>query len=91
MPQKLNKAGKMQDYIPKGNGDASGEYGTSNGTNKNFTTSDKKKEDRGSKPNVIGTTKKHKVSVLTDKDYENYLLALANGLKVDVPDEMKKD
>lgn len=43
MPQKLNKAGQMQDYIPKGNGDASGEYGTSNGTNKNFTTSDKKK------------------------------------------------
>lgn len=43
MPQKLNKAGKMQDYIPKGNGDASGEYGTSNGTNKNFTTADKKK------------------------------------------------
>ena len=42
MPTKLNKAGKQQDYIPKGNGDASGEYGTSNGTNKNFTTSDKK-------------------------------------------------
>ena len=43
MPQKLNKAGKMQDYVPKGNGDASGEYGTSNGTNKNFTESDNKK------------------------------------------------
>ena len=43
MPQKLNKAGKMQDYIPAGNGDPSGEYGTSKGTNKNFTTSDKKK------------------------------------------------
>lgn len=52
MPQKLNKAGKMQDYIPKGNGDASGEYGTSNGTNKNFTTSDKK-----SKANVITENK----------------------------------
>ncbi len=43
MPQKLNKAGKMQDYIPAGNGDPSGEYGTSKGTNKNFTASDKKK------------------------------------------------
>ena len=53
MPQKLNKAGQMQDYIPKGNGDASGEYGTSNGTNKNFTTSDKKK----SKANVITENK----------------------------------
>ena len=53
MPQKLNKAGQMQDYIPKGNGDASGEYGTSNGTNKNFTTSDKKK----TKANVITENK----------------------------------
>lgn len=52
MPQKLNKAGQMQDYIPKGNGDASGEYGTSNGTNKNFTTSDKK-----SSANVIAENK----------------------------------
>ena len=53
MPQKLNKAGKMQDYIPKGNGDASGEYGTSNGTNKNYTTSEKK----SSKANVITENK----------------------------------
>ncbi len=53
MPQKLNKAGKMQDYIPKGNGDASGEYGTSNGTNKNYTTSEKKT----SKANVITENK----------------------------------
>ena len=54
MPQKLNKAGKMQDYIPAGNGDPSGEYGTSKGTNKNFTTADKKKE---SKANVITENK----------------------------------
>jgi len=53
MPQKLNKAGKMQDYIPAGNGDPSGEYGTSKGTNKNFTTSDKK----SSKANVITENK----------------------------------
>lgn len=52
MPQKLNKAGKMQDYIPAGNGDPSGEYGTSKGTNKNFTASDKK-----SKANVITENK----------------------------------
>lgn len=53
MPQKLNKAGKMQDYIPAGNGDPSGEYGTSKGTNKNFTTSDKKKTEA----NVIAENK----------------------------------
>lgn len=63
MPQKLNKAGKMQDYIPKGNGDASGEYGTSNGTNKNFTTSDKK-----SSANVI-TENKSVVVGKKDKGY----------------------
>lgn len=59
MPTKLNKAGKQQEYIPKGNGDASGEYGTSNGTNKNFTTSDKKKTEA----NVITENK----SVVVDK------------------------
>lgn len=62
MPQKLNKAGKMQDYIPKGNGDASGEYGTSNGTNKNFT-----------KPNVIkentSLIKENKKNVLANKTF----------------------
>ena len=62
MPQKLNKAGQMQDYIPKGNGDASGEYGTSNGTNKNFTTSDKKKTEA----NVIA---ENKSVVVGDKEW----------------------
>jgi len=55
MPQKLNKAGKMQDYIPKGNGDASGEYGTNAGTgNKNVKLSSGKKE---TKANVISENK----------------------------------
>lgn len=27
MPKKMNSAGQMQNYVPKGNGDASGEYG----------------------------------------------------------------
>ena len=38
MPQKLNKAGNMQNYVPAGNGDASGEYGdNATGSNKHFT------------------------------------------------------
>ena len=57
MPQKLNRAGKMQDYIPAGNGDPSGEYGTSKGTNKNFTASDKKKTEA----NVIKENKSVKI------------------------------
>ena len=49
MPQKLNKAGQMQNYIPAGNGDPSGEYGTNNGSgNKNIKLGGGKAE-----PNVI--------------------------------------
>jgi len=46
MPTKLNSAGKQQEYIPKGNGDASGEYGNSKGSNKHYA-----------KPNVISNRK----------------------------------
>ena len=38
MPKKLNGAGGMQEYIPAGNGDASGEYGNSKGENKHFSS-----------------------------------------------------
>lgn len=38
MPTKRNKAGNQQNYVPKGNGDASGEYGdNATGSNKHFT------------------------------------------------------
>lgn len=37
MPQKINRAGQMQNYVPAGNGDASGEYGDhATGSNKHF-------------------------------------------------------
>lgn len=50
MPTKLNKAGKPQEYIPKGYGDPSGEYGTNSGKgNKNIVLEPKGK----GKPNVI--------------------------------------
>ena len=38
MPTKLNRAGKPQNYVPAGNGDASGEYGNHSGSNKHFTS-----------------------------------------------------
>lgn len=38
MPTKPNKAGQQQNYVPAGNGDASGEYGdNATGSNKHFT------------------------------------------------------
>ena len=46
MPTKPNRAGKQQNYVPKGNGDASGEYGdNATGSNKHiqFTTFKKPK------------------------------------------------
>ena len=77
MPQKLNKAGKMQDYIPAGNGDPSGEYGTSKGTNKNFTASDKKKTEA----NVI-TENKSVVVGDKGKTKEEYKLIPSKDLKI---------
>ena len=96
MPQKLNKAGKMQDYIPKGNGDASGEYGTSNGTNKNFTASDKKKssanvitentsltpkKENGNK--VIMSDRKDEETKANQKVVEANVIEMDNKIKVD--------
>ena len=46
MPTKRNRAGKQQNYVPAGHGDASGEYGdNATGSNKHFTVF-KKKETR---------------------------------------------
>lgn len=45
MPTKPNKAGEQQNYVPAGNGDASGEYGNNAGSNKHF--SNFKKESAG--------------------------------------------
>ena len=36
MPQKINGAGQMQEYVPAGNGDPSGEYADGQGANKHF-------------------------------------------------------
>lgn len=39
MPKKLNSAGQMQNYVPAGNGDASGEYGdNASGSNVHYKT-----------------------------------------------------
>lgn len=39
MPKKINHAGQMQNYVPKGNGDASGEYGDdATGSNIHYKT-----------------------------------------------------
>ena len=47
MPTKRNKGG-MQEYIPAGNGDASGEYADDSGSNKHFTNFSKNKSNENS-------------------------------------------
>ena len=44
MPKKLNKAGQQQEYVPSGNGDASGEYADDGGSNRHFTAFKKPEE-----------------------------------------------
>ena len=46
MPTKLNRAGQQQNYVPKGNGDASGEYGDNNsGSNVHYKVEGSEKTD----------------------------------------------
>lgn len=60
MPKKYNSAGKLQEYIPAGNGEPSGEYGTNKGTgNKHIKLDEGKAE-----PNIIEDNNKD----LTSKD-----------------------
>ena len=52
MPTKLNRAGQQQQYVPAGNGDASGEYGNDKGGNKHFKSFNKPTESDNSFSNV---------------------------------------
>ena len=61
MPTKLNKAGKQQPYVPKGNGDASGEYGNHTGSNKHFQTFGKKEITNFGKKEFKGFSSNNKI------------------------------
>lgn len=54
MPKKPNGAGGMQEYVPAGNGDASGEYADGEGSNRHFTAF--KKPDGGNTSGYIVDT-----------------------------------
>ena len=56
MPTKPNSAGEQQDYVPKGNGDPSGEYADDAGANIHFHVF--KKPDGQAKPPVTPTEPK---------------------------------
>ena len=72
MPTKPNRSGQQQNYVPAGNGDASGEYGNHTGSNKHFQTFGKKEFKGFSSNNKIvndfrDTVIKNKLAKLKEK------------------------
>lgn len=69
MPTKMNKAGEQQNYVPSGNGDASGEYTNEAGANKNFKTF--KKQDESSQSfNAVNKMRTGKVAMPKEQKQE---------------------
>ena len=65
MPTKPNRAGQQQNYVPQGNGDASGEYADeATGSNIHFTNFKKPDED-----SPLNTKKSHFTDVTEATDY----------------------
>ena len=77
MPTKPNRAGQQQNYVPKGNGDASGEYGdNATGSNKHFTAfkqPDKTENKPIDTPNKAVEPPKEEVKVDEQKPENKYL------------------
>lgn len=81
MPTKRNKAGKQQNYIEAGHGDASGEYGdNATGSNKHFTQF-KKSDDTGIQIKADGETSVQAKPKYDGKGGENISNVLTNKLK----------
>ena len=69
MPKKLNSAGQMQNYVPEGNGDASGEYGdNASGSNVHYKTEGSEKTEKGNNISVGIEQKSDKINY-KGKDY----------------------
>ena len=71
MPTKLNKAGQQQNYVPQGNGDASGEYAdNASGSNKHFT-------------NFVQPTKEQAKSFFSEENYNDAVSYISEQIKAD--------
>ena len=98
MPTKLNKAGEQQEYVPAGNGDASGEYGNESGSNRHFQSFGKKQLSNFKKPlsivesfrNETINNKKQKLLERGEKQYDDINLDLSKPIhKIDETDRLK--
>ncbi len=88
MPTKRNKAGNQQNYVPKGNGDASGEYGdNATGSNKHFQVFAKgggeNKVDNAEKKFEKKETRIGELSKKQAKEIGNYVLSRKKLLEAD--------
>lgn len=95
MPEKLNYAGQMQPYIPKGNGDASGEYGNSDGSNKHFSNFKRPKEQRPNKyiesyvsGDIMYINNFLRKNQKLDQDEENWLKELDEATQYDIKENI---
>lgn len=83
MPKKPNGAGGMQEYIPAGNGDASGEYGNSKGENKHFSSFKKGSSAKSETKETSGTNKSSTPKAKTNKKYTKGTIANYKGYGID--------
>lgn len=77
MPQKPNRSGQLQNYVPAGNGDASGEYGDNeSGSNIHFKVFKRPDDTTELKPNEIKEEDFNSAVDYLDKslrDYDEYM------------------
>lgn len=78
MPKKPNSHGDMQEYVPAGNGDASGEYGNSEGSNKHFEKFEKNNDDII--PILKQTLSKH---IITEENIKNKIINELDSENID--------
>lgn len=76
MPTKVNRAGQQQNYVPAGNGDASGEYTDHEGSNRNFKSFKKPEptpaiEETGKVENTFKVFKKSEEPTTEKVDNDN--------------------
>ena len=96
MPQKPNRSGQLQNYVPAGNGDASGEYGDNeSGSNKHFTSFKRpdEKQETTEKETIVETPKEETKSRLSElsKKQRKELGKYAYGKDIDNMEDYQKE
>lgn len=82
MPKKKNYGGQDQEFIPAGNGDASGEYADDNGSNRHFTNFAKPVDNEAKQDDI---DKKAKEVSRDDIDKKEYVEKFKNYIADKVP------